>query len=279
MPNIAMKIAGIKEKAISIFRSDIFKILVPVIISIVALIVAIRSDCHNKIQDEKYEKLVYLQNATMDSPILELINPLDDLRWDFAIKSFDFSKEKGMPEIKFDVTIKGNLKLKNTGKSNAHLRAVSVIDSFTASPILRYEMLDEDKRKNWQFYDMREKEFFYKRTILPGAEDSVNFEKKIRYFSQDSVMVVHIILLYEDDMDALFDTYYWVKINSKKIELRPKGGIINKNGFLMSYKFAVNDLVEPIQDNTDYFVYKFDQRNSIFAWLKEAEEELKKGLK
>ncbi len=259
-------------------RSNTIKFLIPLIFSACAIGISIYAECHNISQDEKYDELVYLQDATTERPLLTLLDPLDKLRWEFVVNSVDFPENDSIPVIKFDVTLKGNLTIMNKGKSAAHLRAISVIDSFTASPILRRAMLDEEEREKMHIKDWREKEFFYKRTILSDAKDSIYFEKKIRYFSQDSMMVVHIILLYEDDMKALFDTYYWVRIHAGKIDIKPKLGLY-KNMIFASFKFAVSDLVNPIQDNTDYYVYRLDERNGIFAWWKEVEKTLRKKSK
>jgi len=233
-----------------------------------ALALSLISLCRDCSQDREFAESNYILNATLNAPILEVIDPLETLEWHFSPTDLKKSDLDSTLDIYVECRIKGWLRFKNTGNVTARIIAYCDVDSFTADDYLRENLLDENKRNaNIHPRKWASKEFFAAREVFPSDTIFIEVDEKINRFQQDSLTVLHIIILYTNDMGALYDTYYFLRLHNRKPIVKANWQEVN-NGFVSVIKFANCDLLAPIDDHKSTKVYTKRERDDITNWFR-----------
>lgn len=98
--------------------------------------------------------------------------------------------------------------VKNVGTATARLVAQVLADTLTGKPALREMLTDSKARQALHF--VATSDFYPLREIAPGDTAEFTFPQTLSG-ANDSQGTFHMLLLYENDAGALYDTYYWAR--------------------------------------------------------------------
>jgi hypothetical protein len=182
-------------------------------IAFIALIVSILSFWRDCGQDKEIDKINFLSNAVQHQPTLVSVSKLDITNvWlepvsvKVPLDTHDSTEPVGIP-LETNILIKTNIKLTNVGNSNAKIIAVMMSDSLTANPFIRNAMLDPE-RKMTTVQSMLPP--FLKSELLPNNSDTTQIELTYKIHNvRDNLFTLHYLILYENDLGNIYDTYYW----------------------------------------------------------------------
>jgi len=121
-----------------------------------------------------------------------------------------------IPEIPYQsmsvegtITLQITLPLINRGNSKADLMGWIIYDSVYGGELLREIMLNKSKATS-RLNATEDSSFYRCEEILPG--DTLNKTITFPLFHpQKDMFTVHILLLYENELGNLFDSYFWLK--------------------------------------------------------------------
>ncbi|MEE9553302.1 MAG: hypothetical protein V3W18_03300 [candidate division Zixibacteria bacterium] len=245
-------------------------------ISILSAFVAVISLIRGCQNDSKYEKITYLQDALANQPRLELSDPLKyiDLKIEPRSDSLVISISDTIINFPLKCTFSGKFLIENRSQKIAHVRFIALSDSFSNSAVLRRIMRTEkDRNRLFTIDRSRETRFFNYMRLASSDTASTEIDIPLRHLYKDSLLVLHAYILYENDADALFDTYYLLQIHVKSPLIQARRFIEN-NQIGYEVKIAKSDLMIPLEQSISSYVYKIDERNEIAEWLNRQMEKI-----
>jgi hypothetical protein len=72
------------------------------------------------------------------------------------------------------------------------------------------------------------------------------------------------LILYENELEMMYDTYYWAEFNIKDIKIPKLIFNEDKSGFFIpDFKIATKDLLELKQEKSSYKIYSQKQKKYI----------------
>jgi hypothetical protein len=189
------------------------------IIAVVAVLIALSSLVYTYFQDEKINKINYKVIASENRPQLSIVGEpailsakpyipytVEDMIEEGKEKKCDLSKE--LPIRLGDLNL--NIKFKNTGKNTAHLIANTQADVYEGNFYLRDLLMG--KIDNSHIKGRPSSDFFKSNQIPPQKEKSFDFTSEVANIKDDK-FIRHILILYKNDIDMLFDTYCWISVS------------------------------------------------------------------
>ena len=241
------------------------KNLLPSLIATAAIIISgisLYMDCH---QEAEMAEQLYLQNATTNPPRLELVKPLQLRDLHFAFDSLTISPPDSAFEIHCGVYIRGNLVFQNKGVSVAHLVGTIWADDYSGSAVARDILLDPVQRES-RAQGKGSTDFYKFKRVPPADSISVPLDIQMKNFNKDSLTVLHVMLLYQDDMGALFDTYYWIRLKARDPMFDSEWQMLDGR-LVLPVRFAKADVIVLGAENVDTYIYRLAERNQILSWL------------
>jgi hypothetical protein len=243
------------------------------IVSIMALATAIIFNSYlcyrNTQQDQKVEGLEYKNDSMNHRPRLEIIAYPFIESIAFKPVSIKAAGEflNAYSKLRFRVT----LKFKNTGNSTGRVLALIHADTLSGYDNIRAILLS-DRRNTAKFNVTPWKEFFPIKEILPSDTTIFEIDHELDFVS-NAQAVFHFLIFYENELNNLYDTYYWARFR-----LNPVIVGIMKHTMIDSAKmliktdvaFARRDLQNAIifQDgNQSMYLYNKEERSEILKFL------------
>lgn len=244
------------------------------IISIIALVVTIISSCYlfyrDTVQDQRVEQLEYKNDSMNYRPRLEIVGKP-------SIKAINIKADSVKPSGEFldaysKLSFTAELKFKNTGNSTGRIIAQIEADTVSGYDNIR-TMLLSYRRNEAKFISEPWKEFFLLKEVLPTDTTILEVHHEFDFVS-NSQAVLHLLILYENELNNLYDTYYWArfKVNTMIIGSM-KHTLVDSVKMLIEtdITFAKKDLQNAIvfQDgNQSLYPYKMQERKDILKFLK-----------
>lgn len=250
------------------------------VISIFAIILTLFSYIylyyrHEK-EDERFEVLQYETNGIRYRPKLEIVGkPIIErviLKRDSVNRSGDFINAYN----KLGFT--AELNFKNTGNTDAKILAVIQTDTVSGAAFIRDMLLSETMRarKLNKVYLMNE--FFLFKEVSRDDTTSFKVNHELNFIT-NSEAVLHFLVLYENELGNLYDTYYWAKFKIKtEIVGRIEHTILDTTQMIVKTDllFAKKDLRNLIvfkEDNQSSYPYDKDDRDSYIKFHRKKMEE------
>lgn len=166
-----------------------------------------------------------------------------------------------IPEIHVPGTliINGQVSLLNSGNALARIRGFALTDTNSFEPVIRQLLTGSN-----QFFNNNIDEIEMLIEVLPGDTVTQDFSIKIAFFDSNR-FILHLIVLYENEFENLYDTYTWNKYLAKDIAYQVKMDPKDSTKLLiMSQRKKVPDLVIPDGECIDaYYSYSIDEASRI----------------
>lgn len=226
-----------------------------------------------KIQDDaKIDSLKFENNSIKYRPNIRVIgDPILEKVWfdssEIEIKDLDNNF------ISYPFVIKCHLKLKfrlvNEGNSLADIISIISIDTTSADIVVRRRLLDP-KFTRYKFDAFHP---FFNNEMLPKIDTlDYNHTEGID-FLKDQLFTLHFLILYENELEQIFDTYYWVQF---KIEdyIMPSA-FIRKENQIIKLEPASKNLVIIVDSKTSYEAYDRKDGEFILNLIKKYGQTLK----
>lgn len=140
-------------------------------------------------------------------------------------KTNDSISKKNVDSVLFiqgspnSVSFTASVFLKNTGNEVAKIRYIITGDTLSGMDDIRSILRDEQRRKASLVYsDVQDK--FSILELQPNESASYDIPYIVRYLDDRSFRM-HILVIYEGESTALYDTYYWADYNVQPMQTRP----------------------------------------------------------
>ena len=191
-------------------------------IAILALIVSIAGLAWNVYQYFTMQKLSFSISGIENKPILKVQGSPQILSFELKSKksipgSVLFSNPR--PSIESVLTLKTRINLINEGRAIAKVVAYAVMDKPTGAPEIRKTIqgLQENKKeKNINLEIGLDSSYYETLDILPGDKRSIDFSYTIQALDKEGKFTLHYFFLYANDLENVFDSYYWARYETKK---------------------------------------------------------------
>ena len=245
--------------------SNIFSVIATAT-GVIALFLTI---CQNK----EISRVTYLQDASSKQPRLELVKPLDSLNFEMEPVG-DLTKipGKNMSSIPVRYSINGKIGFVNLGNTTAHEIMHATGDTFDDHAIIRNQILSKQGRREISNYLRDDKTFLKNTRIAPFDTFYENINKLLYHVYQDSMCLIHVYILYQNESGALFDTYYWMKINLRS-PILPITPVIKDDRLAIMIKYLPGDFGDLTQDRLDSRIYTLDEKNEIMDWIEKIDKD------
>ncbi len=129
-------------------------------------------------------------------------------------------KKKEFLHISVSLTLNTKITVINQGSSIAILRAWILTDIPTGDPDIRKELLDVEKRKKWKI--QLTDEYYKTLSILSGEEHTFDLSHTIGSIDKNREFTLHYYFLYQDELNNIYDSYYWARYTTEEIGLTPE---------------------------------------------------------
>lgn len=216
-------------------------------------------------QGSKLEKIEFQLSSIKFQPKLKIVdkpkiikiwsdtsNILKDSRDLIVSESVNDTPTFEFP-IQFNTAV--NLKITNIGNSLGKILLIAYSDTTGDIDLLREKIkVDEAVRSSKQFPDFTESE------ILANAVDTIDlqFELPIQFVDKQ-LFTLHFLILYENELGNIYDTYYWSEYKIEDIIF--PFGYRNENGKLVLLKnvvmtISIDELFKFKRSKSSYHTYK-----------------------
>ena len=243
------------------FSTSDFIALGAVIISIIAL-------CKDCSQNKKIDKTNYSLSQIQNKPQIKIIKT--------EIIGFELHSEmnpQGTEEsyLKHDTTDLGvelelntRIYLTNIGNVSAKIFGEICSDNTSSKRFLR-EILKDVKHTVDTTGFIKD----YYRNIEINNGDTLKIERKFKISNPNiDKFTIHYMLLYENDLDQYFDTYYWARFKLNELVIKEE---FYPNEQLLHLKVARKDLINMIKFIDDYNYtdsYNLKEKKELDKYLK-----------
>lgn len=262
-----LRIVTIVIAAISALAS-IFAVL----ISIIAIIVGY---CNNQNIIKQNDKFYYLEKTTAENSYMTnavTMQPRLNLIRSFSTSGLRYEADSLRPQDRYldfyfsKVQLKGSLVFRNESDFTAHLIGTFITEGYSDALVLREILLGSSKIKMELFPD-EDKDIFKQLSILPGDTISRDIDIAVQNFNKDSQTILHILLLYKNDMDAYYDVYYRIIIKVSSAEGPLAWERLSDNKWVSPIKITGNDILNYGEENIIPKVYKPDEKEKVLSTL------------
>ena len=245
------------------------KELLTLIVAIVALGLSSISFFRSCSTESDLKKTNYSLSAIEHRPRLKFSNPqIDSLT--LTYDSIPLKQSTDIADSIGDISVNIEMKIKinttNIGNSTAKIVGWTITDTLTTEPILK-QFIKEGHRYNTESNNNLKFPHLYEE-LTPF--DSCNIE--LKYSPQwliDNKFIIHIVVFYENEIEQLFDTYYWISATTNEVILPATIIFKNNPGVLKNLqpdKFKIID----IKDENNYSsIYSEEQKIELNEYLKQ----------
>ncbi len=222
-----------------------------VLFAIIFSVISLYHSCDNKKSIEKINSVNY-------RPRIEVINyPKVRMTSDTLKSELITLRESGTLDIPIYIKVSFEAEIINSGNSTAILQLLLWADTTSVNSLLREKVL-EKQLSNIEVFDP-----FFQNDLLPEMADTVKvfIEKNIQ-FTLNETFTLHMLFIYENELDNIYDTYYWAQFSCKPIIIPISKYLVTKEqkviGFMGVTTVAEKDIFEFIQSKSSFHNY-FDR--------------------
>lgn len=231
-------------------------------ISIFTIVVSLLTFVWTIYRDSQIKKDTYKQNAEVFKPEIEIVKidfigkPIID-----SIPQKSIIDEDGMPIIDVKMDVIAKFYITNTSKHSCIIVGNLFTDRISGSDYMRYQLSEEDELKKLKLIDNND---FFKITEIK-ANDTATIENTYRLQSiQKQEFVLHFMILYENELEQLYDTYYWAQCKLNDLIIGSYFDSINNKSIFLAQKEQLEKMVELVKQNSHSKSYtKKERRNLI----------------
>ncbi len=248
------------------------------LIAFTALAFVIISFFRDCCQDRKIEELSYNYQAIEHRPKLIVVH--EPVIESFELRSGELSSSdliadsdsidigQGIVDIPCVLTIRSKLKVTNRGNWLAKMCARFVCDTTSGSDNIREYLLDDKTREN-RFRLLPTEDYFKLKEIAPGDTIDLGFVDKVAFMS-DGSFTVHYLMLYENEVGALYDTYYWARYQTLPVYVKPEYKTVDGKLYmrLIYNRQSFKDLLRLEETNPSWNTYSMEEAEDIKGFLK-----------
>ncbi|MBI3363784.1 MAG: hypothetical protein HY033_02635 [Ignavibacteriae bacterium] len=244
------------------------------VIALISLLLGIANIITTCSHQREIDFLQYQQNALQYRPRIEV----KDVRFHIDLKNIKFEPQDIQKKhltlvIPYD-SVQVDLKIKNTGSAFAKITGVVSFDSMVGVPILRMPLLfqaepNKIRVSEWNGY-------FSEISLMPEHEDSLTITvgmKLIRDPGQTGTF--HVLLLYENDLGTLFDTYLWVVFRVGVPSLSSvktiNDSVNNKTRFIVNSNQVSREMILLGEKRTDFKIYLPEEKTKLYSFFDDVE--------
>lgn len=235
-----------------------------ILLTVSAIVISLVSLIYTYAQDRKIQKIQYELNATNYKPIIKV----DSVEFksfnekiDSAVVFGELNDSTGLMNLYTRVFANVTFHLKNVGNTNAKICLVLCLDTIYGGDKARELFFKEGGKLNPDFSD---KEFYLYRQLQSDDIDRIEFNTEI-FFIEDDTFVIHFLVFYENDLNNLYDTYYWAKFQIKTL-ITSMTPIMEAQNNTQKMIVEKNHSVFFIDDNISYKNYGKNEKNQ-FDWI------------
>ncbi|WP_258104491.1 hypothetical protein [Marinoscillum sp. MHG1-6] len=237
--------------------------------AIVLSVIALTYDCsqNKKISElqTNLNNLNYKPTIKVDS--IKLINFRE--RVDSILITPDIADSQGIVNLKSTIETEVVFDLENIGTSKANIITALCIDTVSGDDKLRNFLYDGIYKLS---YDSSNGVFYKFWELQPGDKDELRFKKNIQ-FIDDGLFTIHLLLIYQNELGTIYDTYYWAQYKKKKMELDVI--VDNRTGEIVASKSANNSLknfLTSIDDNVAYHIYSKEEEKAFWKFTEKLKQ-------
>ncbi len=225
-----------------------------------AIIISVISLVYSSSQDRKIRKIQYDLNAISYKPIInvdsiEIVSFNEN--FDSAVFVGGLNDSTGLINVYSNINAKVIFYLKNSGNTNARIKAALCVDTISGDDKLRELFFKEGAE---MILDSTNNDFYQFRQLQPNDVDIMEFETEIKFIKNET-FAIHFLIFYENDLDILYDSYYWAKFQKRTLitGMRPINEKSNDNKLQMV--MDKQQSVSFIDDNIAFKTYsKIEKR-------------------
>ena len=243
------------------------KDLLTVIIAIIALGLSVASFFRSCSTESELSKINYSISSIDYRPRVKLSNPRVStilLSTDsIPIKETnDESDSIGELLMKIEMIVK--IRATNIGNSTSKLIGYVIADTLSTEPILKQFI--EEKRINSPETNNNLKFPHIYQELTPF--DSCELELKYTpQWISDNIFIIHVLIFYENELEQLFDTYYWVTVKANEIVI-PNPLFSNKNlDELTNMQTEIFKIIDIKDENNYSTIYSKEQKLKLIEYF------------
>lgn len=241
-------------------------------VSVAALALAVLGFVRNCSQEDKIDQLSYETMALEHRPLLKIAGNPTVLGFKFSSESISMDTLLNAPigdsiiDIYGDLTLNLRFAVFNEGNAVAHISAFAVADTTSGDALARRMILSGDHSRMKLLPDSS---YYRERSIPPGDTGYFEVDHVVR-FSDSGSFTIHFLLLYQNDMSAIFDTYHWARFRTGEMLFRNEYRIHNGQ-----FQFR------PVLQHEDErgFLSFVDANESFYAYDRDESRALKRNIR
>jgi hypothetical protein len=164
------------------------------------------------------------------------------------------------------IGMKLKIKATNIGNSAAKIVGWAIADTLSNQPILKNFIKDRYRKNLESNNDLNFPHLYEELTPF----DSCIFELKYSpQFIIDNKFIIHIVVFYENEIEQLFDTYYWISVNTNEIILPNPIFFRNNPEILNTIKTEMLKIIDIKDENNYSTIYSEKQKIELNEYLKQ----------
>jgi hypothetical protein len=237
-------------------------------ISTLAILIALFGQLRDCSQNRKINKLEYEVNSLNFKPVIKVEQiMLSNFREKFEAQSSKDSLTDTLTIIEnYKINTDITFFLKNVGNSKAKLIAAICTDTLSGNDIIKKSVLE----KGLKGTTLKQNDYYLYLELLPNETKTLKFNKTIGFVGKES-FTIHLLLLYQNDLDVLYDTYYWARFYKKEIipTYLVDSTVSTITGVQFSKK-SLNGHLKFIDDNNAYSIYSEKESGEVLNKLSES---------
>lgn len=192
-----------------------YKDLLTIFIAFIALVFAGTSFFRSCSYESKLEKTNYSISAIEHRPKIKLSSP--------QIHNLKFKSDSILPNNpentdsigkvfgKLELTIK--LNATNIGNASSKIIGWIIADTISNTPFLKNFIKNRKVVDSNTTNDLKLPHYYQELNPFDSCSIELNYSPQ---WIEKNKFVIHILLLYENELNQLFDTYYWLTVQTKE---------------------------------------------------------------
>ncbi|HCE56811.1 MAG TPA: hypothetical protein DER09_03185 [Prolixibacteraceae bacterium] len=241
---------------------DKYKDHLTILIALIALVFSGISFFRSCSSETKLEKINYSISAIEYRPKIKLSNP--------QIQSFKFSSDSILPNNPENTDSIGNvygkleLKIKlnatNIGNTSSKIIGWIIADTISNSPFLKDIIKNRRVVDSNTTNDLKLPHFYQELNPFDSCSLELNYSPQ---WIEKNKFVIHVLLLYENELNQLFDTYYWLTVQTKESLLPNPFYFRNNPEKLKEFKRGIFEIVNIGDENNYSETYTEKERKEL----------------
>ena len=213
--------------------------------------------------------------AAQNRPYIEVVGKpevIDAFVWGDSVSiTRDTSRHAVVLGLPVSLRLKLAVELLNSGNAPAHITVVDVYDTASYGFVIRDHMFDAIEGKyNLAIGELRNRPGID--DLPPSASTTIEIEHSVNTPADISNTTLHFLVLYENELDNLFDTYYMadMEIDWDKIEMQiiTRGGVPEKSHPVLDAANKIH-IASIGADATSSIPYSQGTRESLYQYYRE----------